>query len=381
MTAAHVENRHTQPQLRLRNRRTGMLTDSQRRILRRNTQVLMEGDRSMAINGDLIFEDVEGPWQGNDFKRVSVVSVTFNGVLHAFVFLTHMNVDFDGAPNAYGPPGKNPLDTLDHAGQNSHYYGLVSIKPNETRDVFVPGQGKQKKTLVELYNLKLDPLQPDKQGYLPVVQQGGEYDGYYISITSRATRSLAGANEFQQSSYVNSAKVPFGALSGRLQSKGVAFGNYGMAIRHDNGKHSGFVMTDGGHTSGKDIGAVGEVSYKVYLDLGCPPKTAHSRMRNEFPTSFIIFRGSSVPALSLLARADNANDLPMLLAFCEEAGYADRSGASGKPLLDSWVAGGRTGARPTHYKQVLGALRHAGFWPPIGDFPDRQGLDRVARTA
>jgi hypothetical protein len=337
--------------------------------------------QNMAINGDLIFAEVEGPWQGNDFPNVSVVSVTFNGVLHAFVFLTHMNIDFDGAPNAYGPPDKNTLDTLDHAGQKSHYYGLVSVKPDETRDVFVPGKGKQKKTLVELYNLKLDPSQPDKRGYLPVVQHGGEYDGYYISITSRATRSLAGANEFQQSSYVNSAKVPFGALSGQLQSKGVAIGNYGMAIRHDNGKQSAFVMMDGGHTSGAAIGAVGEVSYKVFLDLGGLPKRAQAPLRNEFPTSFIVFRGSSKPTLNLLARADNANDLPMLLAFCEEAGYADRSGNSGKPLLDSWVAGGRTGVRPTHYKHVLGALRHAGFWPPIGDFPDRQGLDRIARTA
>jgi peptidoglycan hydrolase-like protein with peptidoglycan-binding domain len=348
----------------------------------RNTQVLIEGDKGMAINGDLIFEEVDGPWKGNDFPNVSMVSVSFNGVLHAFAFLTHMNIDFDGAPNAYGPPGKNTLDSLDHAGQNSHYYGLVAIKPDEGQDVFVPGKGKQKKTFVELYNLKLDPSQPDSRGYLPVVQLGGEFDGYYISITSRATRSLAGANRFQQSSYVNSAKVPFGALSGRLQSKGVAIGNYGMAIRHDNGKQAGFVMMDGGHTSGKDVGAVGEVSYKVFLDLGGLPKTAQQSVpRNEFPTSFIVFRGSAKPTLPLLARADNADDLPMLLAFFEQAGDADRSGKSGKPLLDDWVAKGRTGARPRNYRHVLSALQQAGFWPPIGDFPDRQGLDRIARTA
>lgn len=336
----------------------------------------------MAINGDLIFENIEGPWKGNDFPNVSMVSVSFRNAIHAFVFLTHMNIDFDGAPNAYGPPDKNTLDTLDHAGQNSHYYGLVAIKPDEGQDVFVPGKGKQKKTLVELYNLKLDLSQPDSKGYVPVAQQGGDYDGYYISITSRATRSLAGPNRFQQSSYVNSAKVAFGALSGRLQGKGVAFGNYAMAIRHDNGKHAGFVMMDGGHTSGKDMGSVGEVSYKVFLDVGGPPKTAQqSSPRNEFPTSFIVFRGSSGPTLPLLAQADNADDLPMLLAFFEQAGYADRSGKSGKPLLDDWVAGGRIGARPRNYKHIVSALRHAGFWPAIGDFPDRQGLERIARTA
>ncbi len=143
-------------------------------------------------------------------------------------------------------------------------------------------------------------------------------------------------------------------------------------------------MMDGGHTSGKDVGSVGEVSYKVFLDVGGTPKTAQQSVpNNTFPTSFIVFRGSSAPTLPLLARADNANDLPMLLAFSEEAGYADRSGNSGKPLLDAWVAGGRTGARPRHYDQVLAvSLRQAGFWPPIGDFPDRQwDWIRIARTA
>jgi hypothetical protein len=61
----------------------------------------------------------------------------------------------------------------------------------------------------------------------------------------------------------------------------------------------------------------------------------------------------------------NANDLPMLLAFCEEAKYAGRFG----------------NPRPRYYNQVLGALRRAGFWTAIGDFPDRAGLDRIARTA
>src|ERR1700746_240224 len=42
-----------------------------------------------------------------------------NGAQHpSFEILTHrMDVDVDGAPNAYGPPGKPTLDTL----QNAHY--------------------------------------------------------------------------------------------------------------------------------------------------------------------------------------------------------------------------------------------------------------------
>jgi hypothetical protein len=95
----------------------------------------------------------------------------------------------------------------------------------------------------------------------------------------------------------------------------------------------------------------------------------------------MVFPSSPGPKLSALAQADNADDLPMLIAFAEQAGYADRSGKSGKPLLDEWVATGRTGARPRNYKHILSTLRTRGFWRPIGDFPDKRELDRVARTA
>jgi hypothetical protein len=335
-------------------------------------------------NGELVFDNVDGTWKGNDFKNVSMTSVTFRGALHAYVFLTHMNVDFDGAPNAYGPPEKEPLDLLEHAGWKTRYYGLVAIDPDETEEVAVPGQkGKKEKVLVkDLYNLKLDERFPDTHGRVPVVQQGGTYDGYYISITSRATRSTLGANKYQQSTYINSTKVAYGALSKNLQDQGVAFGNCGIAIRHDNGRKSQFVIMEGGHMAGPDIGAVGECSYRVFLEVGGSPKTAAQVYpNNTFATSFLIFPNSSAPTLSILGRADNADDLPMLMAYGEDAGYADRSGKSGKPLLDAWVAGGRTGARPRSYKNILSALRSAGFWPQIGDFPNRQDLEKVAGTA
>jgi hypothetical protein len=338
----------------------------------------------MGFNGDLVFDEVDGPWQGNDFKSVSVVSVTFREVLQAFVFMTKMSIDYDGAPKAYGPIEKETLDKLEHAGWKTGYYGLVAIDPNETELVSVPGKkGKEKVTVKDRYNLTLaDNMYADPKGKLPVVKQGGADDGYFISITSRPTQSLAGKNKFLQSSYINSAEVPFGALSKRLQDKGVGFGDYGIAVRHDMGRQSGFTMMDGGHTSGKDVGAVGECSYRVFLNIGGSPKTSRQvYANNNFPTSFIVFPNSSVTRLPYLAKADNALDLPMLMAFAEQAGYADLSGKSGKPLLDEWVTGGRTAAPPRNYLKILAALRSAGFYPPIGDFPGKKDLERVASTA
>jgi hypothetical protein len=67
--------------------------------------------------------------------------------------------------------------------------------------------------------------------------------------------------------------------------------------------------------------------------------------------------------------------------LAEQAGYAELSGKSGRPSLDEWVAGGRTVAPPKNYLNVLAALRSTGFYSPIGDFPDKKDLERVASTA
>jgi hypothetical protein len=184
---------------------------------------------------------------------------------------------------------------------------------------------------------------------------------------------------------MDSSSVAFGALSYLLQSKGVRMGNYGMVIRHDNGKQSGFNFWEAGHgkNSGDLAGRLGECSYKVFLDVGGTPKTrAQKYADNNFPTTFIVFPLASNSQLGLLANATNADDLPMLLAFYEQAA----KGKSGKPLLDDWVAKGRTGARPKSYNRVLDALQGAGFSaattpastrPDWGDFPARGQAARM----
>ena len=185
---------------------------------------------------------------------------------------------------------------------------------------------------------------------------------------------------YRQSRYTDSAKVEFGALSYRLQSKNVDFGNYGMAINIDNGKQSGFTFKDGGHPIGSDKaskvgayspdpkkpvqtleGAVGECSYKVFLNLGGKPKTPAQRLPdNGFPTIFMVFPGSGTSQLAKLSGASNADDLPLLLAFYAEADLKSR-GSSGKPLLDDYVAKGRKDPRPKAYDKVLTGLKAAGY--------------------
>ena len=55
--------------------------------------------------GLMQFKRVAGSWSGNDYPTVSVTKVIDStGYLTALVFMSHMNVDFDGSPNARSGP-------------------------------------------------------------------------------------------------------------------------------------------------------------------------------------------------------------------------------------------------------------------------------------
>ena len=81
------------------------------------------------------FKNVPGKWHGNDYPSVSMTSVAVGSEKPlAFVFTTHMNVDFDRAPNCYGPDEKPALDSLANAGRFSGngYYGLMAVTKTES---------------------------------------------------------------------------------------------------------------------------------------------------------------------------------------------------------------------------------------------------------
>ena len=96
----------------------------------------------------------------------------------SFEVLTHrMDVDVDGAPNAYGPPGKPTLDVL----INAHY--------RERADQKIVGY-----------------LLDDKQR--PILQSPQDpFPGYYISQTAFA--DVANPNERDPRSYVDARKINY----------------------------------------------------------------------------------------------------------------------------------------------------------------------------
>jgi len=129
----------------------------------------------------LVFRNVDRYWQGNDYKdvaekpaeggkpakpaehhRVSMTSVAVgtDEPPFALIFMTHMNIDFDGAGNAYGPDNLEPLDYLLNAGQKTHYYGLMSVLPTAGNPVDKNGMIKAP----DGTRVKVDPARAGQTG-------------------------------------------------------------------------------------------------------------------------------------------------------------------------------------------------------------------------
>jgi hypothetical protein len=300
----------------------------------------------------LQFTDLPGSWKGNDYNSVSITSVSVGpGKPLAFIFMTHMNVDYDGAPNAYGPPEKTPLDSLENAGRfgGNGYYGLISV---------VPG-GKEQKA----FNLKVDNRFPDNRGRCPVIQQTGPYAGYFVSTTSKRAEN-GSASGYEQSHYIDSGSIAFSALSYGLESKGVQDKDLGIAIRLDKYQHATFTFMGGeGHGKGSAAaGAVGECSYRTFLDIGGSPKTAAQKYaNNNFPTVFIVFPGSKAAQFALISQADCSEDFAGFLSIQAHVDAHSR-GRSGVAAFAEYVAGGRKN-KPPYYPRVVQSLAPWGYQP------------------
>ena len=324
---------------------------------------------------ELIFKSVPGSWKGNDYKSVSMTSVSVGDAKPcALVFMTHMNADFDGAPNAYGPEEKQPLDSLDNAGRwaKKGYYGLMAVGPDEV------AEWNPKLVLKDHYKLQLDERYPDNAPYpagngktgigrCPVVQQSGPYKGYFVSATSKASAQAKKFNRFHQEHYLDSSSIAFCALSYDLSQKGVGDRDLGFALRHDTYRTASFNILGGeGHGKGAaNSGAVGECSYKVYLDIGgTPKKVSEKYLHNNFLTTFVVFPGSTMSQLGRISVADNSEDFAAFLALQAEVDARAR-GSSGLPAFEKYKAAGRA-TKPARYARVLAALQPYGYSPLLG---------------
>lgn len=311
----------------------------------------------------LVFKNHPKLWRtGRDFPQVPLTQVsldTLPEVAVAYLFFGHVNIDFDGSPTAYGPPGIQPMpdDDLHNAWDDDNgWFGVVALRENDP--AVVSGEA-----LID----KRPEL--NHRGKYPVVQQAANQDpspGYYVSSTPHPSGPL-----YRQDSYIDASRVAFGAISGRLKSLGFALGDYGLVIRHDQDLQSGFFFADVG---GNNY-ALGECSHKVGKDLGGSGRG--NGFNNNFPVSFIVFpqsgtqdpaalvaesgdqiAGAIRPLLQNLSTASNPEDLALLMGFNETAPPGKPQGTS---KLDSYLTGTNNSPRPRSYDNIANALCNWGY--------------------
>jgi hypothetical protein len=141
----------------------------------------------------------------------------------SFEIHTHrMDVDVDGAPNAYGPPGTQPLDEL----QNAHY------------------RGRKNAEIVGYLTDDDDPSIPIKQG------PNDPYPGYYISQTAYTDPHRTDPKDVRR--YVDATKINYVVLGNAARHRGARLGDF-VAVYSQRTHRSVFaIVADDGNPSGDE---------------------------------------------------------------------------------------------------------------------------------
>ena len=151
----------------------------------------------------------------------------------SFELLTHrMDVDVDGAPNAYGPPSKETLDNLSDA----HYLNRA--------DKEIVGY------LTDEHNR-------------PILQGPNDpFPGYYISQT--AFTDIRNQNERDPRRYVDARNINYVVRGDAARRRGVKVGDFVSVYSKRTGKSVFAIVGDTGNPTGD------EGSLHLLQDLGYP---------------------------------------------------------------------------------------------------------------
>ena len=152
-----------------------------------------------------------------------------------FTILTHrMDVDVDGAPNAYGPVGSPTLDNLRDAHYRRRRHGEI-----------------------------VGYLTDDDHPTIPILQGPHDpYPGYYISQT--AFTDPANTNPRNPRRYVDATRINYVVLGDRARKQGARLGDFVTVTSLRNHRTVFAIVGDDGNPSGN------EGSLHLFQSLGYP---------------------------------------------------------------------------------------------------------------
>ncbi len=134
-----------------------------------------------------------------------------------------MEIDVDGAPNAYGPKGKKTLDVLGHA-----YSPKI--------------RGKRRELVGYMTN--------DDDGQPMIQRKGDPYPGYYVSQTDFA--DIHNPREEDPRKYVNAATTNYVVLGRTAINGGVQLGDFVTVYSCRTHKSAYAIVGDSGNESGAE---------------------------------------------------------------------------------------------------------------------------------
>ncbi|MGB0080366.1 MAG: hypothetical protein WBP90_02455 [Terracidiphilus sp.] len=219
---------------------------------------------------------------------VAVVALAQDGKQHpSFEILTHrMDVDVDGAPNAYGPPDKQTLDIL----LNAHY---------------------------------LNRADKEIVGYLtdehdrPILQGPKDpFPGYYISQTAFA--DIKNQNERDPRRYVDARNINYVVRGDKARRRGVKVGDFVSVYSKRTRKSAFAIVGDTGNPTGN------EGSLHLLQDLGYPFHDGKNESV-EKPEIVIRFYPNSNPAHQFFFSQAELNKAAMKLGLGRDFSAAPRS--------------------------------------------------------
>jgi hypothetical protein len=256
-----------------------------------------------------------------------------------------------------------------------HWYGVAALTAEEGRNNSFTERLDGGKTVQRKPLLEKDDKYADVYGKLPVVQQDYEPGPKYYVSAMPGRRNTAFPVWDQRSTLPPGDKVmvPFGALSTVLAKEtGLQLQDRVMAIRLDNGQSLSFPFLDSGHGT-----KVAEVGLRAFTGVGGVLNEANINLTdNRFMLLYLAFNRSAGQdvwgPLQSFAKAPNAEDFPVLLAFIASATTETRKNSSGMATVktnpiqefEKWKKSG-SDKMPEHYDVIKKELQKLGFDPPI----------------
>jgi len=176
---------------------------------------------------------------------------------NGFFFMAGMAIDADGAPNAYDPENKHGLDFLGNAGKPGNWWALATDngKPNGN----------------------------------PIIQEEGEFEGFYISQTSVRDDS----KKDEDITYVDARHIPCYVLPPKLVgSEKARLGDLGVVYNTKNEAISFAIFADVGPGD-----SIGEGSIALGHSLGISTDLRKKKAGQSKGVFYLVFpETASTPA-------------------------------------------------------------------------------------